>query len=61
MIEKELGSLPSGFAVALAKNEKALMRFSEMTDAQRRSVIDGINTLHSKEELVEYINKITTI
>ncbi len=61
MIEKELGSLPTGFAVALARDEKALKRFSEMTDAERRSVIDGINTLHSKQEIAEYISKITTI
>ena len=61
MIEKDLGELPTGFAVALAKDEQALTRFSEMTDEQRRNVLLGINTASSKQEMAEYISKIKTL
>ena len=61
MIEKELGELPTGFALALAKDEKALMRFAEMTDQQRRDVLSGIHSVSSKKEMAEYVSKIKTL
>lgn len=61
MIEKELGNLPTGFALALAKDEQALMRFAEMSDDQRRDILSGISTVSSKQEMAEYISKIKTI
>lgn len=61
LLQKELGQLPMGFALALAKDEQSLMRFAEMTDDQRRDIINGTHNVTSKKEMNEYVSKIKTM
>ena len=53
-----LKELPLGFGIALAQNEEAMRRFSALTDAQKRQLVERTHTVSSKAEmhaLVEHI------
>jgi folylpolyglutamate synthase/dihydropteroate synthase len=52
------GEVPLGFGMALARNIEALNRFALMTEAERRSVIDGAHNVRSRGEMRDYVNNI---
>ncbi|MGN1111935.1 MAG: YdeI/OmpD-associated family protein [Acutalibacteraceae bacterium] len=53
-----LSELPLGFSMALAKNPEALQAFSNLSDYEKRSVIDGTHTVQTKREMQEYVNNL---
>lgn len=50
--------IPLGFGMALAQNAAAFERFSNMTHAQKRAIIDGVQGIGSKEEMQAYVNRL---
>lgn len=53
-----LSELPLGFSMALAKNPEALQAFSNLSDDEKRSVIDGTHNVQTKREMQEYVNNL---
>ena len=51
------GDMPIGLGMALAQNPQAMKTFAMMSDAEQQKIIDGTHTLHSKQEMHEYVNK----
>ncbi len=51
------GDMPIGLGMALAQNPKAMKAFAMMSDTEQQNIIDGTHTLHSKQEMHEYVNK----
>ncbi|HBT64063.1 MAG TPA: hypothetical protein DEB10_05310 [Ruminococcaceae bacterium] len=48
--------IPMGFGMALAQNAKAMDYFSSLSEDQRKSIIDGVQNVRSKQEMREYVN-----
>lgn len=60
MIENvNLGELPMGFGMALAKNTKALTAFASLSEERRREVIEGTHAIQSKREMQEYVDHLS--
>ena len=53
--------MPMGFSMALAQNPLALQKFAMLSEDKKRQIIDGTHSVKSKQEMHEYVNKITTI
>lgn len=53
--------MPVGFSMALAQNPLALQKFAMLSDDKKKQIIDGTHSVKSKQEMHEYVNKITTI
>ncbi len=54
----EYNELPLGFAMALAQNPKAMQKFSNLSEAQKRQIIEGTHNMHSKDEMQQYVNSL---
>jgi len=54
----EFNELPLGFAMALAKNPQAMQKFSNLSEAQKKQIIDGTHNMHSKDEMQQYVNSL---
>ncbi len=52
----EYNELPLGFAMALAQNPKAMQKFSNLSEAQKKQIINGTHNMHSKDEMQQYVN-----
>ena len=50
--------LPMGFGMALARNLEAMERFSNMSDEQKRLIIEGTHNIDSKVEMRRYVNSL---
>ena len=50
-----------GFSMALAQNPLALQKFAMLGEDKRKQIMDGTHSVKSKQEMHEYVNKITTI
>lgn len=53
--------MPVGFSIALAQNPVALQKFAMLSEDKKKQIIDGTHSVKSKQEMHEYVNKITTI
>lgn len=53
-----LSGLPMGFSMALAQNEKALNCFSNMSEQQKKDVIDKTHSIQSKKEMKMFVNNL---
>ena len=53
--------MPMGFSMALAQNPLALQKFAMLSEDKKKQIIDGTHSVNSKQEMHEYVNKITTI
>lgn len=51
--------MPVGFSMALALNPEAMERFAMMNEKQKQQIIDGTHNIKSKQEMHEYVNKLT--
>ena len=60
MNENPLNGLPMGFGMALAQNEKALSCFSNMSEQQKKEVIDKTHSIKSKKEMKAFVNNLTS-
>lgn len=47
-----------GFAMALAKNPKALEKFSMLGEIKKQEIIEGTHSVKSKEEMEQYVNSL---
>lgn len=47
--------LPIGFTMELAQHSDILNRFSNLSDAQRNSIIEGARTIESRQEMRNYV------
>ena len=52
----EKGTLPLGFAMALAQDERALRRYGAMTEAERQSVMQRVHAVNSKREMQRLVS-----
>ena len=52
------GDVPMGLGMALVQNRDALKKFSDMTDSQRKKIIDGTHNIRSSEEMEVYVQGI---
>lgn len=50
--------LPMGFGMALAQNLEAMERFSNMSDEEKRLIIEGTHNIDSKVEMRRYVNSL---
>lgn len=57
-IEDVPQELPLGMGMALAQNEQALERFSALSMAEQKAVIDGARQVRSKQEMRQYVENI---
>ena len=53
--------MPIGLGFGLAANERAMEHFSNMTDAEKRQVIDASRSIKSKNEMELFVNKISEL
>ena len=54
-----LKDLPLGFGMALVQNEKALLRFGEMSEAQKRQILERVHNVSSKTEMQAFVDSIS--
>ena len=53
--------MPVGFSMALAQNPEAMQKFALLGEDKKKQIIDGTQSIRSKQEMHEYINKINNI
>ena len=53
--------MPMGFSMALAQNSEAMQKFAMLSEDKKKQIIDGTHSVKSKQEMHEYVNRITTI
>lgn len=51
--------IPLGLGMALAQNVPAFEEFANLTEDQKRAVIEGSRKVGSKSEMKSYVNKIS--
>ena len=47
--------MPVGFAMALAMNPDAMQKFAELSEDQKRAVIEGTHSVKSRDEMHRYV------
>lgn len=50
--------MPMGFGMALAQNMEALNKFAELSEIQKREIINSTHSVNSKEDMKKLVNKI---
>lgn len=50
--------LPIGFGLSLAMNEKAMNRFAQMDETQKKEVIEESRHVSTKREMEQLVNRI---
>ena len=53
--------MPVGFSMALAQNSEAMQKFAMLSEDKKKQIIEGTHSVKSKQEMHEYVNRITTI
>ena len=53
------GEIPLGLGMALAQNVPAFEEFSNMSESQRKAVIEGARKVTSKQEMQSYVSNLT--
>ena len=53
--------MPMGFSMALAQNPEAMQKFAMLSEDKKKQIIDGTHSVKSRQEMHEYVNRITTI
>ncbi len=53
--------MPIGFSMALAQNPDAMQKFAMLDENKKQEIINGTHSVKSKQEMHEYVNKITNI
>lgn len=51
--------IPMGFGMALAQNTDAMQYFSNLSEDEKRAVISGTHSIHSKAEMQNYVNQLS--
>lgn len=50
--------LPLGFGMALAQNEAAMKKFTSLTEAEKKSVLQQAHHVNSKREMRQLVSSI---
>ena len=58
MQEKSVNELPVGFMLSLAMNEKAMKRFVDMDESQRKAVEEESSRVKSKAEMERLVDRL---
>lgn len=53
--------MPIGFSMALAQNPDAMQKFALLGEDKKKQIIDGTHSVKSKQEMREYVNRVTNI
>ena len=51
--------IPMGFGMALMQSPQAYTKFFELPQQRRDELVSGTHSIHSKEEMRNYVNHIT--
>ena len=57
----EKDKMPVGLMMALAQNPDTMVKFSNLSDTRKQEIIDGTHQISSKEEMLQYVNKILSL
>ena len=57
----EKDKMPVGLMMALAQNPDTMVKFSNLSDTKKQEIIDGTHQISSKEEMLQYVNKILSL
>lgn len=49
------GQLPIGFGMSLAANEAAMKAFSNMSDEEKRQVVEHSRQMHTKNDMIDFV------
>ncbi|MBQ7288287.1 MAG: hypothetical protein IJW78_01025 [Clostridia bacterium] len=52
--------MPIGFSMALAQNPEAMQKFAMLNENKKQEIIAGTHSVKSKEEMHQYVNKLTS-
>lgn len=52
--------LPIGFGLNLAANEEAMERFAQLSEQEKKRIVEGSRHIHSKQEMSAFIEQITS-
>ena len=50
--------MPMGFGTILSQNMEALNKFAELSEIQKREIINSTHIVNSKEDMKKLVNKI---
>ncbi len=50
--------MPVGFAMALAMNPEAMQKFGELSEEEKRKIIDGTHSVKSRDEMHRYVDSL---
>lgn len=50
--------MPLGLGMALAQRPEAMEKFSALSDAKKKEIINGTHAIASKREMQQYVEKI---
>lgn len=53
--------MPLGLGFGLAANETAMEHFSNMSDVEKRQIIEASRTVKTKREMESFVNKISEL
>ncbi len=53
--------MPVGFTMALAQNPDAMQKFALLSEDKKQEIINGTHSIHSKQEMHEYVSKLNNI
>ena len=54
----DYSELPVGFAMALARNEPALLRYSALSPSQKSAILAQAHAAHSQEEMDQLVESL---
>lgn len=57
--EPVFDDMPIGFGMELVKNPAAMNRFSQLSEEEKRSLVDGAFNVTSREEMRAYVENFT--
>ncbi len=49
---------PIGFEKALARNQEAMNKFSELSESQKKEIMNSTNNIRSKDDMQRLYNRI---
>lgn len=52
------GSMPIGFGLSLAANEKSMEAFAAMSDAEKEQVVEKSRQMHTRADMQNFVNSL---
>ena len=53
--------MPLGFSMALSQNPDAMQKFAMLREDKKQEIINGTHSIQSKQEMHEYVTKLTNM